>query len=319
MNRLISLLILFHFTAGSLLGQSSPTPPAPSSTHPSDAQKIEKAKEHNEEVPCPLDRNKTAEAKFADYVIRTYRWPQPEGCLRISKRGKLVYSLSSADFKIGGNFYHEKGIPIGTDITGEGVPNAVVGEWSGGAHCCFTLHVFELGDTFREIAAIKADDSDGANFVDLDHDGRYEFEGNDWAFAYWSASFMASPAPRIVLKYRGGRFRLAADLMSKPVPSPEEFARTVRQVKTDGDWGGRGPDWLCDQECGIPVSLWKSMLDYMYTGHADLAWSLLNESWPAKREGEKAFADGFCQQLKHSHYWRDLHPWIGPCPGHIRP
>jgi hypothetical protein len=76
---------------------------------------------------------------------------------------------------------------VGTDITGAGKPNAIVSDWSGGAHCCFTLRIFELGKQFKEIAKIEAGHSDGAKFVDLDHDGFYEFEGNDWAFAYWES------------------------------------------------------------------------------------------------------------------------------------
>ncbi len=279
MRRLIFLLLV-----GYCVTFAQQTIPKPQSSK----QRTEAVEDSGsgEDLHCPLGRNKTAETRFADYVISTYRWPQPEACLRISKHGKLVYSLESAEFKIGGNFFHDAGIQIGTDITGEGIPNAIVGEWSGGAHCCFTLHVFELGQGFKEIAKIEADNSDGAKFVDLDHDGKYEFEGADSVFAYWGTSFMQSPAPRIVLKYRQGRFRLAPDLMTKPAPAPDEFARIVRVVRTDQEWDGGVPDWLCEPECDVPVSLWKNMLDFLYTGHADFAWRLLDETWPPKEKAK---------------------------------
>jgi hypothetical protein len=274
-----------------------------------------------EDLPCPQGRKQTAEARFRDYVIRTYRWPEPEGCLQILKRGTVVYSLASTEFKIGNNFYgfhNGANIPTGTDITGAGKPNAIVSEWSGGAHCCFTMHVFEIGDHFEEIARIEADDSDGAHFVDLDHDGFYEFEGNDWAFAYWGASFMDSPAPRIVLKYRDGRFRLAFDLMRKPRPSPQDLARMAHVIESDSGWNPEAaPD--CADSCDVPIALWKNMLELMYGGHTDLAWRLFDESWPARQRGKSAFVVQFCKQLNSSHYWADLKEAIGACPPDLRP
>jgi len=267
----------------------------------------------DKELPCPLGRNLTEEVKYGDYTIRTYRYPDPEGCLRISKGGKLVFSLTSGQFQIGKNFFHDQGIPVGTDITGAGKPNAIVSDWSGGAHCCFTLRIFELGEQFKEIAKIEAGHSDGAKFVDLDHDGFYEFEGNDWAFAYWRASFKYSPAPRIVLKYREGRFRLAYDLMKQPGPSPEEFAALVGNVKSDEEWTDTAPP-DCDMDCGVPVALWKNMLNLMYTGHPDLAWKLFDQSWRPTRKDKPVFAKEFCEQVKGSLYWGDLRKEIGPCP-----
>jgi len=272
------------------------------------------------ELPCPLNRKQTAEAHYGDYLIETYRWPEPDGCVQISKRGKVIYSLVSTEFQIGNNFYgFQNGpkIPVGTDITGTGKPNAIVSEWSGGAHCCFTMHVFEIGEIFKEMAQIQADDSDDAHFVDLEHDGSYEFEGNDWAFAYWGASFMDSPAPRIVLKYRSGHFRLALDLMAKPGPTHEEFVRLVHEIRSDDEWTPKHSR-DCAIGCGVPVTLWRNMLELMYTGHADSAWQLLDESWPPSQKYKSSFVAQFCKQLHESHYWYDLEQAIGTCPPTVR-
>jgi hypothetical protein len=285
-------------------------------THAQDLQEPHKKEElapSDDSQPCPLDRNITQQAKFNDYVIRVFRWPQPSGCLRISKNGKLVYSLESGDFKIGGNFFRDPGLPLGTGVTSRGIPEAVVGEWTGGAHCCFILHILELGEHFHEIAKIEADDSDGAGFQDLNHDGHFEFVGYDWVFAYWQTSFMQSPAPKIVLRYSDGRFRLATDLMQKPVPSEKQLAATAEQIRND-EWGKDKPDpQRCGSGCGVPSSLSKNMLDLIYTGHADPAWRLLDQSWPPLRTGKPKFAHAFCAQLKQSHYWQDLKDWANPC------
>ena len=312
------LFLLYFLQSGFAAGQTAPVPDAPQKEHRSSATTRQRSTAQDREPPCPKGRKQTAEAIYGDYVIRTYRWPEPEGCLQILKSKKLVYSLESADFRIGNNFADDAGIPIGTNITGVGKPNAIVGEWSGGAHCCFTFHIFELGETFKEIARIKAEHSDGAKFVDLSHDGSYEFEGNDWAFAYWRTSFAESPAPRIVLKYRAGRFRLAYELMKKPAPSAEEFASTVQSIRSDEGWGDvTHPD--CKMNCDVPVSLWSNMLDLMYTGHADLSWKLFDQSWPPTRMDKTVFAKEFCEVLSASHYWSDLRTETGQCPPSKRP
>jgi hypothetical protein len=312
-------LILWALAAGTLYAQVPQKPATPSRANAQGATTDDPDPSSGKDLPCPQGRNQTNEARFGAYVIRTYRWPEPEGCLQILRHDRVVYSLESTDFKIGGNFEGGVSIPVGKDVTGAGKPNAIVGEWSGGAHCCFTLHVFELGDKFREIAQIKADHSDGANFADLDHDGFYEFDGNDWAFAYWRTSFMFSPAPRIVLKYREGQFRLAFDLMRTPSIPSEEFAALVQSVRSDEDWSSEADQRNCDQDCGVPVSLWKNMLQLMYTGHADLAWRLFDASWPATQKGKHAFAAAFCKQLRSSRYWSDLKTAIGSCPPTAKP
>jgi hypothetical protein len=121
------------------------------------------------------------------------------------KAKKLVFSRTSWVFIIGASFYKEDGIPIGNEMTGGGKPIAVVSEWSGGAHRCLTFHVFQLGENFKETSTGESDHSDLAKFVDLDHDGRYEFEGNDWAFAYWGTSSMLTPAPKIATDNSGSQ------------------------------------------------------------------------------------------------------------------
>ena len=216
------------------------------------------------------------------------------------------------DYEIGG-FYKASHIPVGTDVTGSGNPDAIIGEWSGGAHCCFTLHVFEIGDKLKEIGQIRADHSDRSHFVDLNHDGQYEFVGSDWAFAYWGTSFLDSPAPTIILKYSGGRFRLAYDLMRKSRPTSEEFTKLVHHVASDEGWNPQARA-DCLAGCGVPLSLWENMLELMYTGHADLGWKLLDQTWPSQQKGKPIFVRQFCKQLRSSRYWHDLKNAIGECP-----
>lgn len=306
-------MVLLTLVASAASAQIPQPPPFPQQRLTMGAPGDDPGPSPRMDLPCPQGKEKKDEARFGDYVISTYRGPDLEGCLQILKSGVLVYTLSSHDFRIGNNFWHGTPIPIGTDITGAGKPDAIVSEWSGGAHCCFTLHIFELGERFREIARIEAEHGDGSNFEDLNHDGSYELVGSDWAFAYWKASFADSPAPRVVLKYRAGRFRLALDLMRTPNPSSEKFKTMVESVRSARGWSSQ-VILDCQQECGIAPALWANMLDLIYGGHPDLAWELFDESWPKNLAGKATFAKEFCSVLKKSRYWHDLKEMAGRCP-----
>lgn len=313
MTRLLPGLLMLMFVAGAASAQVPPASAPPQQSSAKDVQTKNLDSRSSEEQPCPQGQNQTDEAHFRDYVIRTFRGPNFEGCVQIFKSAAVVYSLTSADFKIGNNFWHGTPIPIGTDVTGKGIPNAILADWSGGAHCCYTLHVFEIGKKFKEIGRIEAGDGDGDNFVDPKHDGSYEFVGHDWEFGYWKASFSESPAPQIILKYRAGKFRLALDLMKTPAPTPQQLADLIESVRTEDKWSLIAAK-DCSQECGVPPALWAKMLDLIYGGNAGSAWKLFNESWPKQFEGKEQFAKEFCQQLHGSKYWRELKPTVGRCP-----
>jgi hypothetical protein len=123
---------------------------------------------------------------------------------------------------------------------------------------------------------------------------------------------MYSPSPRIVLKYKDGRYRLAYDLMKRPAPTSEQFATLVQSTKDDDEWTDAAPP-DCDMNCGVPVAVWGNMLELLYTGHADLAWQFFDESWRPSRRDKASFAKDFCRQLSESQYWPDLQKEIGTC------
>jgi len=162
--------------------------------------------------------------------------------------------------------------------------------------------ILELGKQFSEVAEIRADHSAGAHFEDLRHDGKYEFVAEDWAFAYWHASFAYSPVPAVVLMpdekgvLNYYLYHLALDLMERPAPTATEFDSLVNKVKQASDW----------HEGGVPPELWGEMLDLIYTGHPPLAWKLLDQSWPEEKPGKNGFIGAFCDRLGQSRYWADL-------------
>ncbi len=295
------------FIAASLL----PAPTAPPPTHAAPAAIA--SPRTPDDPPCPQKRTGTTEGTFRDYVIRVYRSPEYESCLQIEQRGKVVYTLESHEFSVGGNISGDDKIPLGTDITGEGKPDGVIVTYSGGAHCCATLYLVELGTHFREVQKIELENSDLAQFSRPRPGAPYELVTNDWAFQYWKTSFAESPAPKVVLKFRDGKFRLDFGAMRTPAPTAKQLASMVAAVKSDSAWQ-LGANTNCTMDCGVPVALWRNMLTLLYAGHSADAWKLFDQAWPPSQPGKLEFAAEFCKQLATSHYWHDLQAGIGPCP-----
>jgi hypothetical protein len=260
---------------------------------------------------CPLQGSDEHKTVIGQYTIRTIRG-EMEGCLEIRKNAAVVYQENIAStYVVGNNIEGAPGIPEikpGTDITGSGSPEVIVGSWSGGAHCCFSFRVFQLGNDFRLLANLDAKDSGGAHFEDIDHDGKHEFVANDWTFAYWHASFAESPAPKVILrpgadKYGNFEYKLALELMRKPAPSQAELNTTINKIKSQPEWKEH-----------VPPSLWAVMLDMIYTGNASLAWEVLDQSWPKEKPGKRGFLGAFCERLSDSEYFFELSDSLNPHP-----
>ena len=245
---------------------------------------------------------------FRDYRVRIFRGTDDEDHLQILKSGRILHEMTGHRLYIGYMYgddefakYHKtvsaKLIAMGSDITGRGVPNLVVSEWSGGAHCCFSFHIFEIGKEFREIGVLGAGHGDLAHFEKRSGEKGLVFVANDWTFAYWNASFAQSPAPEVILRFSDGKYGLAVDLMRKPAPSDETMGEQIKQVQADKTWEGDG---------GPPVKLWEFMLDLIYTGNAAAAWQFFEKAWVPVVPGKTEFLTEFRSQLTKSRYWQDL-------------
>jgi len=186
-------------------------------------------------------KNLIQESTYGPYVVRIYRDDdQYSSLLRITRDGAEVYQLVSGTIRVGPFYKSNKEqvalLKMGRDITGDSQPNLVIADYSGGAHCCLSYHVFSIGEEFKQLGILDAENSDLARFVDLDDDGVLEFATNDWTFEYWNAPFVCSPAPRVYLAYRGREYQVALDFMRQPPPSPAEEAELIKKIRTDPTW-----------------------------------------------------------------------------------
>lgn len=186
-----------------------------------------------------------------------------------------------------------------TDVTGDGVPEVLVAEWTGGAHCCFNLHVFQLRPTFR-MQRIEAEHSEVGLFVQADDDAALELRMPDWTFAYWKTGFARSPAPEMVLKFDGREWHVSAALMRQSMPEQAALVESKARwgqwsVNASGDWGGPGGE-----------APWGALLDLIYTGHAEQARQMLDDVWTADEAHKRAFWQDLVQRLRQSPAWTAL-------------
>lgn len=273
---------------------------------------------YSAESPFDSQPNLQVTKSFGDYTVEIYREePAGDSVLRIVKNGKEIFSRDGHVFRLGlieTDDANNKLVGVGSDITGDSVPDLVISEWSGGAHCCFTYYVFSIGSDFKLMDKIEAQDAGGAIFQDIDNDGQLEFLAHDFVFAYWHSSFAASPAPEVVLKFKDGRYRLALDLMRKPLPSIEDEEKIVQQLEkehaTAKSWDKsllKFDTWTKGDVTVIPMT-WGHMLDLIYSGHANEAWRFLDRVWEGDEETKAEFIADFRSQLSQSNYWDHQFP-----------
>ena len=262
----------------------------------------------------PVDVTPHQEETVAPYVARIYFDAKAkdgsDSYFEILKDGKRVYAQKARTkgekFFIGTMYKDDTDaamVKMGMDITGAGQPDLVISEYSGSASCCLLFHIFEIGPTFKKLGTIDAEFGDsGPHFVHPDKDSKttgLAIEIHDWTFANWNTDFADSPAPKVILRFSDNAYQVAPDLMRAPVLSASDLAARADEVKNyapsakDGTW----------PHVKVSPQLWGTMLDLVYSGHADDAWKFLDDAWPAKVQGKDAFARDFRTQLAKSKYW----------------
>lgn len=182
----------------------------------------------------------------------------------------------------------------GTDITGEGNPDLILECYSGGAHCCFSTIVYDLGAVLTVIPVGRESNCSGY-FEDLDGDAILEFVTCDDAFAYAYCPYCASPTVRAILRYEPGRGYVPAGPRFAHLYI-EEIARdrALAEKTTPGEMG----EWDQTTKCAVlPL-----VLDYLYSGEPETAWQVLERYYPFPDRA--AFREEIERTVKRSPLYR---------------
>jgi len=251
------------------------------------------------------------EHTYGNYTVKTVQDPSDPSntILQIFKAGTLIYSNSSHEFydpekKDSATDTSDSNLPpLLTNITGSGIPNLVISEFSGGAHCCSIYHIFELGDEFREVATIDAADG-GAAFVDLDNNGVLNIATEDWSYAYAFTSYAGLSVPDIILRLVDSQYVVAPDLMFTEPPAPADYAKLVQEVRDAYVPSEDETEVKSPGEWGSDATLWGTMLELTYKGHLDMAMQLFDDCWQDEWDDKDAAAEKFWKQVAMSPHGR---------------
>lgn len=217
----------------------------------------------------------------------------------------------------------------GTDIDGNGIPDLLLYEYSGGAHCCYTVWHIECGERPFVRCGLYTGHSRPV-FGDMDGDGRVEVRLVDTSYAYWNECYAASPFPPVVLRIRNNHYEMAEEIMRAQGPSAAEVEEMGRKLRTcvayfsaleeslRQDTGLPESNEDCDGppmqawrngHVTVPSSVWRMMLDLIYSGRNREALAFVETVWPKGKPGKEDFTRDVADLVVESWYGQRL-PWI---------
>lgn len=223
------------------------------------------------------------ERRVGEFLLRVYHdTTADERVFDLKLRGRRVFAARAANIRL---------LFVARDITGDGVPDVVVEQFSGGMHCCTQSTVLGLGPEFRDYGTIFGADGE-VEFEDLDGDRVLEARVGDWRFAYWrDYAFVETQVPEVVLRFTPEGYRPACDLMREEPPDSATLWARAREL-SDG-WASGDP----------PADLWGYAVDLIYQGHAILAWRFLDLAWPRSVTGKTEFIQDLRDRLRGGPCW----------------
>jgi hypothetical protein len=206
----------------------------------------------------------------------------------LAKRTQLTYDGPA---RLSGDVTSK--LPIIWKPAGEQEPMITIGEYSGGAHCCYTYTSYLLGSKVRKLENPAGGDS-VVTFGRLRGSDQMIAVAYDTSYGYWNACFADSPAPLVVMELKNGKWQLAPDKMRVQAFAPDMVAKAVADCKSTIASASIGRK-LAAAQFSLEPTIWATMLEFIYTGQANNAWKFLDDIWP---EGKVGVLQPFPKELK---------------------
>ena len=281
---------------------------------------------------------------YGSYELIIYEG-EYDGGYRILHNGSPVHSETGYRFHTSQWNEDHSWSTFGPDITGDGIANVVIQHWSGGAHCCHSATVLELGPTLKVLGRFDGEDSTPF-FKDLDGDDVFEVWMRDSTFAYWNECYAGSPLPQLAYQYHERHYSLAPDILRDQVDDgrARELMESASRLRGEiiagskdagvpqdppGDWHGMEEAALrfvngtyqnerrtmayfeYESWYWLPSELWGVMLELIYSGRSEAAKEFYVQAWPAGLPGSEQFLADFRSQLSLSPHWTELSNYEG--------
>lgn len=222
--------------------------------------------------------------------------PQGMGeALRLTRNGQTVWQARAQRFE---PFRAGAAIPLGDGATAIGITG-----WTGGAYCCWTLHLFRQGPAgLAHVASLPLGKRD-PEAIRLTPPGGPAVQVADAAFDFWDApaSLATDLHPTVPMRWTGRALEPDIAVMRRPVAAalgtacvemaaPEDHPAPEQRVRTYADMDAaiaalRASDWGTRQGVYPGAEAARLAACLIYAGHAAEAQRLLREAWPAGTPG----------------------------------
>ncbi|MBR0679071.1 hypothetical protein GXW74_01105 [Roseomonas eburnea] len=218
--------------------------------------------------------------------------------LRLSRRGRTPWQARAQRFE---TFRDGAPVPIGENETALGVTG-----WTGGAYCCWTLHLFRQGaQGLAHVASLPFGKREPEE-VRLSPPGGPAILLSDAVFDFWEApvSLAADLSPTVPFRWTGRALEPDTAAMRRPVTAalgtactdmaaPEDQPPPEQRFATYPDSAAaitalRAADWAARpggraRHPGVEAA--RIAVCLIYAGHADEARRLLRAVWPEGAAG----------------------------------
>jgi hypothetical protein len=186
--------------------------------------------------------------------------------------------------------------PSGRDITGDGQPDLVVTDWSGGAHCCYSTTVYSVEPDMaaHEIFAANTG-SCMVNFEDLDEDRRLELITceDGWESDY--CTFADAPFAPVVFAYSQTTRAYVTATPRYRNRYTQEIAESTKQAETEIEQR-KGSDTGLDK-CAVLAPV----LPLLYTGRVSEGTVLLRRLY--RHLDRDVFEAAVLMRMRSSPLW----------------
>jgi hypothetical protein len=212
-------------------------------------------------------------------VFRDYNWKGDDGVVFQVYKGKTkllerrAHSLFLFDIEKQAESYAVKDSALikCADLTGDGVIDLVVQEWSGGAYGCYKYDIYSLGKSFKQIW--HHDAVYGHLRLEFPAKKQAQLVVEDTTFCNFKSSAQGSGArPKVYLSWRNGFKVERASTIAAAIASAKKIAEAdnsnIDSIGNTCTAGNTDPE----SEAGA-----RLFVELIYSGEAAKALALLNE------------------------------------------
>ena len=175
------------------------------------------------------------------------------------------------------------------DLTGNGIKDVIIGDWSGGAHCCYTYDIYELDGRFSHLWHFSARNGHMLTMNQQAPNKLPRLIVEDDTFRDWRSHVFDMPA--IAVFWQGKRF-VCDEEKTRALNSIKVTPKLLHDLQNEHDKGSLEPGY------NLLVRLY-------YSGNAKEARRLMSDFVSESETAQQLHTD-FVKRLAESKFFKEI-------------